>query len=108
LDRVQLTAQEKGYVGRTIGIKLRFADFRTVTRDVTLRTPTADAGAIRHAAGDCLRRVALDQRLRLVGVRASSLSSAAATQPDDPPRQAELPLALQECRAEPGPPADPG
>src|SRR3546814_5974074 len=26
----------KGYVGRTIGIKLRFDNFRTVTRDLTL------------------------------------------------------------------------
>ncbi len=63
----------KGYAGRTVGIKLRYADFRTVTRDVTLPIPTADAATIRRAAGECLRRVPLDQRLRLLGVRVSAL-----------------------------------
>ena len=64
----------KGYVGRTIGIKMRYADFRTVTRDVTLPAPTADAMTIRRAAGECVRRVPLEQRLRLLGVKASALS----------------------------------
>lgn len=63
----------KRYAGRTVGIKLRYADFRTVTRDVTLPQPTADAATIRRAAGECLRRVPLDQRLRLLGVRVSAL-----------------------------------
>jgi len=63
----------KRYAGRTVGIKLRYADFRTVTRDVTLPEATADAHAIRRAAGECLRRVPLDARLRLLGVRISAL-----------------------------------
>jgi len=66
----------KRYVGRTVGVKLRYADFRIVTRDVTLPAPTADGAAIRRAAGECLRRVPLEQRLRLLGVRVSALSSA--------------------------------
>jgi DNA polymerase-4 len=64
----------KGYVGRTIGIKLRFDDFRTVTRDQTVAQPTADAAAIRQIAGQCLKRVDLTRRLRLLGVRVGSLS----------------------------------
>lgn len=64
----------KRYAGRTVGIKLRYADFRTVTRDVTLPQPTADAATIRRAAGECLRRVPLDQRIRLLGVRVSALT----------------------------------
>jgi DNA polymerase IV len=68
--------QRKGYLGRTIGIKLRFDDFKTVTRDLTLATPTADAQAIRDAAGACLKRVDLRRRLRLLGVRAGSLTRA--------------------------------
>ena len=84
----------KGYVGRTIGIKLRYEDFRTVTRDLTLPVATADAAAIRRAAGECLRRVPLQQRLRLLGVRASALAPAAAALPATPPSpQRELPLA---------------
>ncbi len=85
-DRAELTAiftelasqvatdlQRKGYASRTIGIKLRFEDFKTVTRDLTLDDPVSDAAAIRHAAGLCLKRVDLKRRLRLLGVRAAAL-----------------------------------
>ena len=65
--------QRKAYLARTLGIKLRYDDFRTVTRDLTLPEPTADAATIRRAAGECLRRVPLDRKLRLLGVRASAL-----------------------------------
>jgi len=71
--RLSEDLHRKSYAGRTVGIKLRFADFRTVTRDVTLPQPTADAATIRRAAGECLRRIPLDQRIRLLGVRVSAL-----------------------------------
>jgi DNA polymerase-4 len=74
--QVGLDLQRKGWRARTIGIKLRFEDFRTVTRDLTLASPTADARDIRQAAGQCLKRVELQQRLRLLGVRASGLTRA--------------------------------
>jgi DNA polymerase-4 len=76
-ERVAGDLQRKGYLGRTVGIKLRFQDFKTVTRDLTLTRPTADAAAIRAAAGQCLKRVDLGQRLRLLGVRVGKLSAAA-------------------------------
>ncbi|WP_343586359.1 DNA polymerase IV [Herbaspirillum sp.] len=84
--------KRKGYVGRTIGIKLKYADFRGVTRDITLPEPTGDAGAIRQAAGECLKRVPLDKKLRLLGVRVGSLSHKDAL--IEPPRavQGELPF----------------
>jgi DNA polymerase-4 len=83
----------KGYLCRTVGVKLRYDDFRTVTRDVTLSAPTADPAGIRRAAGECLRRVPLERRLRLLGVRASALIAAAeALQAAAAPRQSELPL----------------
>lgn len=63
-------------VGRTIGIKLRFDDFRTVTRDLTLDDYTADALAIRAAAGQCLKRITLTRRIRLLGVRVGTLLDA--------------------------------
>jgi DNA polymerase IV len=65
--------QRKGYRGKTIGIKLRYDDFKGVTRDQTIDTPTADAKTIRHTAGQCLKRVPLTRRLRLLGVRMGSL-----------------------------------
>lgn len=69
--------QRKGYASRTIGIKLRFDDFKSVTRDLTLPAHTMDARAIRRAAGLCLKRVDLTRRLRLLGVRAGALAKLA-------------------------------
>ena len=65
--------QRKAYVGKTIGIKLRYDNFKSVTRDHTLDHYTADAKTIRDIAGQCLKRVPLQQRLRLLGVRVGSL-----------------------------------
>ncbi|HWP17969.1 MAG TPA: DNA polymerase IV [Burkholderiaceae bacterium] len=72
-EQVAADLARKGYVGRTIGIKLRFDDFKTVTRDHSLPVATDDAREIRHAASQCLKRVTLDRRLRLLGVRVGSL-----------------------------------
>jgi DNA polymerase-4 len=82
--------RRKGCVGRTIGIKLRYADFRTVTRDVTLPVATADAAVIRRAAAECTRRVPADQRIRLLGVRVGALSGAGAAEEDSGPSQGDL------------------
>jgi DNA polymerase IV len=71
--QVATDLQRKGYAGRTIGIKLRFEDFKTVTRDLTLPQAVADAAAVRQAAGLCLKRVDLGRRLRLLGVRVGAL-----------------------------------
>jgi DNA polymerase-4 len=68
--------QRKGLVSKTIGVKLRYDDFKIVTRDLSLPTPTADPDVIRRAAGECVRRAPLDRTIRLLGVRASALSSA--------------------------------
>ena len=65
--------QRKGYSAKTIGIKLRYDDFKQATRDLTGPTALQDAAAIRLAAGQCLKRVDLGKKLRLLGVRASSL-----------------------------------
>jgi len=101
----------KGYASRTIGIKLRFDDFKSVTRDQTLPAHTLDARTIRRAAGECLKRVDLSKRLRLLGVRAgalarlsdliapqhaaepgSPLAPSAARRPRPPPAHDSLPL----------------
>jgi DNA polymerase IV len=68
--------QKKGLLGKTVGIKLRFDDFKTVTRDLTLDAATAEAETIRHAAGLCLKRVDFSRRIRLMGVRMASLKHA--------------------------------
>ncbi len=92
-ERVASDLQRKGYQGRTIGIKLRYDDFKSVTRDLTLEQPTADAQAIRRAAGQALKRVPLQQRLRLLGVRVGSLvKTTAAPEPSTPDEDAQQAL----------------
>ena len=78
-EQVAGDLQRKGYVGRTIGIKLRFDNFKAVTRDTTLDLPTADAQVIRRHAGLNLKRVDLSRRIRLLGVRVGKLARAAET-----------------------------
>lgn len=84
--RVAADLERKGVWGRTIGVKLRYPDFHTLTRDLTLPEPTRDPQRIRRAAGECLRRAAPGERLRLLGVRVSGLTRA----PQPAPRQLEL------------------
>jgi DNA polymerase IV len=68
-----------GYVARTISVKLRLANFKTLTRSRTLAHPTDVAREIYATACTLFTSSGLDDgaRLRLVGVRASSLTPAA-------------------------------
>ena len=75
-EKVAEDLERKGYVGKTIGIKLRYDNFQSVTRDQTLAHYTADAKTIRQIAGLALKRVPLTQRLRLLGVRVGTLLKA--------------------------------
>mgnify|MGYP002628323190 CR=1 FL=1 len=84
--------QRKGYASRTIGIKLKFADFQVVTRDLTLPDDVIDGHQIRLAATECLKRVPLDQRIRLLGVRAGSLRPVQAAEYVDRAAQPTLPF----------------
>jgi len=82
LDLCERLAQDlarKGYLAQCVGIKLRFEDFSTVTRDQSLPAPVSDAAALRDAARASLKRVTLDRRLRLLGIRAGAL-----VKPGDP------------------------
>lgn len=72
-QRLAADLQRRDLQGRTIGIKLRYADFSIATRDNTIAQPTADAALIRRAAGQALKRVDLTRRIRLLGVRVGNL-----------------------------------
>lgn len=72
-EQVASDLARKGYVGKTIGIKLRFDDFKIMTRDQSIESHTADPKLIRRVAGLCLKRADLSRRLRLLGVRVGSL-----------------------------------
>ena len=84
-EQLAADLRRKGYLAKTIGVKLRYDDFRIVTRELTLDAYTGDAHAIRRTAGRCLKKAMLDRRLRLLGVRAGSLcKSDAVPAPDSP------------------------
>jgi DNA polymerase-4 len=88
--------QRKGYVGKTIGIKLRYDDFKIATRDQTIDRFTADAKTIRQTGGQCLKRVPLERPLRLLGVRVGALAKAGSPEalaPPGAPRAAAEPVA---------------
>ena len=75
----------KGYAGRTIGVKLRYGNFSTVTRVHTIDEPTQSVNVIRRAAAECLKRADLTRRIRLIGVRVGGLSPAVASHPVQEP-----------------------
>lgn len=72
-ERLAQDLARKGYLARSVGIKLRFDDFSIVTRDHSVQVPVADAVSLRDAARDSLKRAPLDRKLRLLGIRAGSL-----------------------------------
>ncbi len=75
-EKVAEDLQRKGYVGKTIGIKLRYDDFKIATRDQTIDRFVDDGASIRRVAGLCLKRIPLERPLRLIGVRVGALARA--------------------------------
>lgn len=71
--QLETDLDRKKYAGRTVGVKLRFDDFRTVTRDFTVPDVVMRAADIHWAAGQCLKRITFDRRIRLLGVKVSKL-----------------------------------
>ena len=71
--QVAADLERKQCYGRTVGVKLRYDNFQSLTRNLTLQHPVRDPETLLAASRDCLRRVPLDRRLRLLGVRVSSL-----------------------------------
>ena len=64
----------EGVKAHTVAIKLRYADFRTITRQRSLPAPLDDAEAIAQTAAALLDKVlAPGDRFRLLGVHASGL-----------------------------------
>ncbi len=85
-ERLADDLKRKGVVAKSVGVKLRQDDFRIVTRELTMDRYTADAAVIRRHAGLCLKRMPLERRFRLLGVRAGHLLAAdqAAEMPPGP------------------------
>jgi DNA polymerase-4 len=73
-DAVATRLRSQGVVGRTVQVKVRFGDFRTITRSTSLAVPTDDAPTLLHAARSLLDQVDPTPGVRLLGLSVSGLS----------------------------------
>jgi DNA polymerase-4 len=83
--RVGARLRTAGHAGRTVAIKVRLADFRTLNRSRTLPTPTDVARDIFDTAWQLYRALDPSDRIRLIGVRVEGLDG-----DDGAARQLEL------------------
>src|SRR5439155_23836885 len=74
-ERVARELRAQGYAGRTVTLKLRFADFSTITRSHT-GDPTQDGLTVYREASALLDRVVLRQPVRLIGLSVAALGLA--------------------------------
>lgn len=77
-DRVAARLRRAEWETRTVAIKVRFADFSTVTRSQTLAEPTSVGQRIGEAAQTLFASIDRREPIRLIGVRAENLGDAAA------------------------------
>ena len=68
-------AREGGYLAKTVTVRIRFSDFKTLSRQVTPPRPSSARRMIARAARECLKRIAPEKKVRLIGVRLSGLVS---------------------------------
>jgi DNA polymerase-4 len=96
-ERVGSRVREPGLAGRTVTLKVRFPDFRTITRSATLPEPFSVSAEIARLALGLLEKVDTAGGVRLLGVTMSNLTGAAARQEslflDDALPAAEAPTA---------------
>jgi len=72
-ERVARRARRRDLEGRTVHLKLRWADFVTTTRSRTLDEPTADGLVVARTARELLQGLPVERGVRLLGVGISAL-----------------------------------
>lgn len=98
-DRLAADLERKGLEGRTIGIKVRLADWSTRTRAHTVEQPTRDAAVLRTIARELFEGEAITAPVRLLGVRCAGFDGApepvVARRPRTDAGQLRLPIELE-------------
>jgi DNA polymerase-4 len=79
-ERVGTRLRDHGLAGRTVTLKVRFPDFRTITRSATLPEPFDLSAEIARQALALLDKVDTAGGVRLLGVSMSNLSAGVAHQ----------------------------
>jgi DNA polymerase-4 len=72
-DKVGARLRAAGKAARTVQLKARYADFRTVTRSRTLSAPTDLGAELATVARELLDKVAVERGIRLLGVSGQQL-----------------------------------
>jgi len=98
-DRIGARLRAKSLAGRTITVRVRFADLRSVTRSITLSAPISATRSLAEIAEDLVRGVLADHRdqrtISLLAIAVSHLDA-------HPIVQLELPLGLGDEGQRPG------
>jgi DNA polymerase-4 len=98
-DRVGTRLRAKSRPGRTVAVRVRFADLRSVTRSVTLPAPISATAILAEIAEDLVRGVLAnhpdEKTISLLAIAVSNLEN-------DPVVQLELPLGLEDEERRPG------
>jgi DNA polymerase IV len=98
-DRVGTRLRAKSLLGRTVTVRVRFADLRSVTRSLTLPAPISATAILAEIAEDLVRGVLAnhtDERtISLLAISVSNLEKRSVV-------QLELPLGLEDEKRRPG------
>ncbi|MER9030826.1 DNA polymerase IV [Mesorhizobium sp. M0674] len=98
-DRVASRLRAKSRPGRTVTVRVRFADLRAVTRSLTLDQPISATAMLAEIAGELVRGVlAANPREKTISLLAISVSQLE----ESAELQLELPLGLADEKQRPG------
>lgn len=82
-ERIGQSLRRHGLAGRTVTLKVKYADFHQITRQMSLPERTASTETIYEAACNLLAALVLENKVRLIGVGVSGFE-------DGKPRQLSL------------------
>ncbi len=74
-ERVGEDLRRHEYKGRTVTLKIKFADFKQITRSKSLNSRTDNTDAIYETACQLLKQVELHRAVRLIGVGVSNFTA---------------------------------
>jgi DNA polymerase-4 len=98
-DRIGARLRAKARPGRTVTVRVRFADLKSITRSRTLPAPVSATGTLAEIAEELVRGVLADHpREKTISLLAISVSNL----DQRPTLQLELPLGLDDERRRPG------
>jgi DNA polymerase-4 len=87
LDDVWSYCERTGISGRTVTVKIKYADFQIVTRSRTLPAPVGSRETLARTSLDLVRSIfPLEKRVRLLGVSLSNMAERADGPPPPPPQ----------------------